>query len=317
MAAGLGLLGSADFVKTCLKSSEVFMKKPSFKLKMGTMVLCVLMVSVGVVIPAFCLADDTAKPWQWSGTDNEKSVTILETVKIFNKALVSFNELGLFPNDATFNKIKKLTPYYEESLFLKFLILRNPKNFIVNKETKNDLVEYSNNKGLENRLCLIFAEIRGTMFISPMAIACEKILHYLDNFFTFLLENFPNLFDELALAGFLYIWGYCYLGFLIASMINPFAYGNSLGIGGKTWDMDGNPIFHSSDGWIETVGLFGKKNFTGSMFGQISEFFTILGNFFVGVNGFTGLKIMEDDFCKYYLGFATRVNISSSPPKFS
>jgi len=53
------------------------MRKPSFKLKMGTMVLCVLTVSFGVVIPAFCLADDTAGPWQWSGTDSEKSVTIL------------------------------------------------------------------------------------------------------------------------------------------------------------------------------------------------------------------------------------------------
>jgi hypothetical protein len=100
----------------------------------------------------------------------------------------------------------------------------------------------------------------------------------------------------------------------------PLALGGTLYIGRNV--TRGNYFFeYPSYGWISTFGANGKKNWSGSFYGNISvngysgTVETVI--FYSGVTNFVGLKLRysEDGGKQFYLGFASEVAISSSVPQ--
>ena len=73
--------------------------------------------------------------------------------------------------------------------------------------------------------------------------------------------------------------------------------------------------FHPSIGWVKTLGLFGNQSYNGDMYGRLGweVFFDFRVQ--IGVNGFNGIWIFNDETEEaFYMGFARRVKIASEPP---
>jgi hypothetical protein len=77
------------------------------------------------------------------------------------------------------------------------------------------------------------------------------------------------------------------------------------------WAVNFNPDnpneYIPSDGWINSIGITGKKTWVGPFYGNM------MGPCFIGVVGFTGLKIALLNNC-FYLGSAMKIDISPNLP---
>ena len=79
--------------------------------------------------------------------------------------------------------------------------------------------------------------------------------------------------------------------------------------------------YYPAEGWVNTVGLNGKKSWTDSFYGQ--GFWVQIHGVYVGalgVIGFTGLKYgssrNEPGFKSFYFGSALRVKLGSKHPPY-
>lgn len=100
----------------------------------------------------------------------------------------------------------------------------------------------------------------------------------------------------------------------------PFALGGTLFFGRNV--TRGDFVFeHPSYGWITTIGVNGKKNWSGPFYGNISfngytnDVETVI--LYSGVTNFIGLKLRysKEGGKQFYLGFASQVAICSSVPE--
>jgi hypothetical protein len=69
--------------------------------------------------------------------------------------------------------------------------------------------------------------------------------------------------------------------------------------------------YYPSGGWINSFGIVGAKGWVGPFYGNIYALNLIL-SFYIGIFGFTGLKIILLDNC-FFLGSALAVDIGSEP----
>ena len=138
----------------------------------------------------------------------------------------------------------------------------------------------------ENRFCLIAGSTTGLYFIS--AIAASLLLLIMS--FIELISNEPHIVLEILLIIFYY------MGMGIISDLIPFCLGRFI-------------QFNLAEGKITSFGLYGLKNWNGSLKGKLEW----LGEEDIGVLGFTGLKIeFPIHPNQYFIGSAIQVDIEDS-----
>jgi hypothetical protein len=81
-----------------------------------------------------------------------------------------------------------------------------------------------------------------------------------------------------------------------------------IGAQAVNFDPEAPPKYIPSEGWIYSIGIAGKKTWVGPFYGNMA------GPGFIGVVGFTGLKIAVKLNDCFYLGSAMKIGISPNPP---
>ena len=71
------------------------------------------------------------------------------------------------------------------------------------------------------------------------------------------------------------------------------------------------PEYDPAVGWVNTIGLTGKKTLEGSIYGNIRELLRWMGGRYLGAVGFTGIRISP--FSGFFYGSALRVKLSYNP----
>ena len=208
-----------------------------------------------------------------------------EINEIYKNAIDSFNNLGLFPEDITINEIRQL---------------------VFGETQKLNSIQFKNeiSTEFENSKCYIAGETTNTYFVGPASLLLEflSILSFKLSYKIFIFLDLIYFFSFLST-----IWGFIY-DILRASI------GGIVTIG--EWVVDEvNDYYYPAEGWIYTNGINGKKNWTGSFYGQISTrpgfWMTTL---YTGIVGFTGIRIYKGDDIDYYQGYALKVHVGTEHP---
>lgn len=71
-------------------------------------------------------------------------------------------------------------------------------------------------------------------------------------------------------------------------------------------------MYNPANGWVNTIGLFGKKKWEGRLYGD-SISFGIGDTYFTGAIGFTGIRFNKESET-YYLGSALYVKLTTETP---
>ena len=225
-----------------------------------------------------------------------------EAEKIFKEAVVELDKYGLLGGLSVKQAQRLVTGGYQSSRFMKALEKLYGKN-------KESLDNY------ENSLCLIAGKTTTTMVIGPSTIFRVLLMLplYLMSCFTVIGCEYLKLLGLARLSDFLfYVGSFVYLFFYASGF--PFAELGGFIIFGYEYEL---PMFHwnyyPAKGWLWTLGSSGIRNWIGEFYGQ-------LYNSYIGVSGFTGLRIGGSIFSliggvdTYYLGSALRVKIGDEHP---
>ena len=218
-----------------------------------------------------------------------------DTGTIYKNVIVSFEELGLLPDDISIEYAQRIVTGKEQNI----MIMKALEKLYNNKQKVLD--------ENENLFCFISGETTNTFFtgIVPFSIHLHCILFSSRYFrFYFLLKDYnyelwewwESIFDELCinLVTFrMIIW------YITAGILNlfPFKIGTYIHYGGYGGYYRA-PQEIPAEGWINTNGLLGNKNWSGSFYGNVI--------------GFTGIKIIKGFFDRYYIGSALRIRIENS-----
>ena len=214
-------------------------------------------------------------------------------------AINSFNNLGLFPENITIDEIKQLV--YGET--------QNLDSIRFKDET---LTEF------DNILCHVTGESNYTFFFAPALLLLASAVCFPEGFILASLLSFFKYHESLSLFILLLLLSILFavpaaILFLISLSsilsILPVAIGGicSLGEIFSGYETEYRP----ASGWISTMGLNGKKNYTGEFYGHLGWNFLICP----GIVGFTGLHILLPltPGNVFYFGSALRVGISTEP----
>ena len=223
-----------------------------------------------------------------------------ETENIFMNTVLSLNELGLLTNEINVEKVQRLVRGEEQNprvvkLFEKYYS-KNQKNLDYDK----------------NILCLIAGGTIKTVFIAPFALLFGllfglhgplsfvrhiKFLEWFNNInpdlLSWWLENFGEFHYRL-----LFLRMSFWITFGVGLNFLPLKIGAYIHYGWfkfyfYPWYNEVEDI--PAEGWVNTYGLFGKKEWSGDFYG--------------GVIGFTGIKITNKLLDHFYFGAALGVSI--------
>jgi hypothetical protein len=240
-------------------------------------------------------------------SDLNNSKSIEETTEICNAAIDSFNNFGLFPENITEDEIKQLVSGKTQHL-----------NSIKFRNKMDD--------GFENRLCFVAGDTSETLFLGPILLLTALIfiptiaiglLHdYL--YYTYNLSNFKLLNLGYYIILFLIAFPlYFLLPISIASIYSllPVAIGSIVELGRTVTAPNSKPHwYYPAEGWISTLGTNGRKDYSGSFYGQINTLGPAIDTYYTGISGFTGIHILREKASKvFYLGFALNVHIDPKP----
>ena len=224
-----------------------------------------------------------------------------ETKEIFKEAVVELDRYGLLGGLSVKQAQKLVIGEYQNSGVGKFL-----------EKIGNRYGYKSDNNS--NALCLIAGETSNTFVFGPSMIlrvlVCTPLYLFsvlisiiwdrLETLGLERLSNFLHYYILVPIDEYFFISGF------------PFAELGGFIIFGYQYEL---PMFHwnyyPAKGWLWTQGLFGIRDWDGEFFGNL--------NGYIGVSGFTGLKIGGTIFNllgpkSYYLGSAFRVKIGEKHP---
>jgi len=210
-----------------------------------------------------------------------KAETKEDTIKIYNEAIVELDRFGLF-GDYNIKKIQKLVyGEFQKKRFCSFIERMYNKIF-----TDNNF----------NIFCLIAGSTDNTVLYPPSI--------------TLFLIFYPLIY---------YIFQDPYMGFniifrLFFSWMTPLSLG-SIFMGYRS-NNRGHEENIPANGWINTLGLFGKKQINGSFYGQIFLDLVPADDYYLGVIGFKGITIYNTSWpeLNFLLGYSSYVNIGLNPP---
>lgn len=251
--------------------------------------------------------------------DNANSIE--ECKSIYESAVLSLNNIGVLPDELSVEEYQQLVTDINGNQRLLDLINR------LNKQV-------SGNDYAENFLCLIAGQTNYTFIIGPSAIASIILgfgaflgiilmtasLEGLDLFFhytkigKFLYERNPNLIESImsTIYGAFLITAFSSVILSFMPHLQPFKMISFIGLGVQT----GNPDWHNvrhypANGWLFTIGINGIQYSEGPFYGQLSEFLILPLElvYYIGVLGFTGIKIGTILTDTFYIGTALKVAI--------
>jgi hypothetical protein len=198
-----------------------------------------------------------------------------EAVPIFKEAVVELDKYGLLPKGMSVEKAQRLVigPYQNLAL-----------------------------KG--NYLCLITGNASNTAFIGLPLRPLINIYNLCYKYVFF----FPSITPPIAFI-IAYILAMFLTGVLqFANPAFPITFINYI-IFGKTEQDHSHVQHYPSIGWIDTYGLFGKRQWNNSFYGNILPIvygaFAVSEEFYIGAVGFTGLAINNG----FFLGTAFHVDL--------
>ena len=221
-----------------------------------------------------------------------KTTTMEEAVPIFKEAVVELNKYGLLPKGMIVEKTQKLIT----------------RGYQYQKAIKVFEKLYNKNQGISdgNFFCLVTGTTTNTQGLGPI--------------FTFI--NIHVLISELLLISqdiYDSVWFWSWFFSFIRDFYFPLYLHGHLYFGFYAVHEHGGNVLAPSEGWILSYGILGKKNWSGTFYGQIKSFvgstnwffdYTI---FYLGVLGFTGLKIKLSNYY-FLLGSCLEANVNSTPP---
>ena len=215
-----------------------------------------------------------------------------EAVPLFKDAVVELDKYGLLPRGMSVKRVQNI-------------VIRNFQNERLIQSIKKNCCDLQLSES-SNFLCLVAGNTTNTQGFGPFTFFLTHglILGFLSYQF-FIVEAFAFMLMiyqfERDINFPLYLYGHLFFG---------------------TYEVHehGGNMFIPSEGWIQSYGFFGKRNNSGTLYGQIH---TIIGwgsvmntdctYYFQGIRGFTGLKIYQSN-SYFYLGSCLEVNVNSTIP---
>ncbi|UCF49086.1 MAG: hypothetical protein JSU91_04870, partial [Thermoplasmatales archaeon] len=220
-----------------------------------------------------------------------------ETIQIYNNAIESLNDLGLF-GDCSIEEVKQLV----NSEF---------QNLRINRLTEI-LKNYYQDINC-NLFCYIAGETTDSFFFPKSSISLMRFLLLLDLFIVPFLPR--ELMILIAVIFLCTMVPYNTIREIMTFYV-PISLSHAIGFGGYYGEIYKGSA--AANGWVHTFGLFGKKDWNGSFYGQMTYVATFFLASYIGAVGFKGIKIKMDssplEIVFYYLGFANYVNIDYEPP---
>ena len=235
--------------------------------------------------------------------DLDKVETMDETIQLFYDMVVSFDKLGLLPDDISIGEAQELVTDFEGINNHENMVHRIPSNGLY-------YTHFQNSKGQseENRLCLVAGNTDETFFINPRGVILSILFYFLverifDNGFLadFLEEYFPLLYEFYDFL-YLFLMSLPLLGLGLNNFI-PILRRNVITLGHTNcWE------FFPAHGWVFSNGLNGIKRWEGSLFGDLFGYGPDDGPC-PGIFGFTGLHLIGLK-SNLYLGCAMWIKIA-------
>jgi hypothetical protein len=227
-----------------------------------------------------------------------------EVIPIFNEAIMEINKYGLLPKGMSVDQAQQfITGEHQNQITEKLFEALRRKNQVLLNES-------------ENVFCLVTGSTDNTASYGPI---WRNILRKLELHFI-LNVCFSRILFLLTII-------LAILGFI--PNFNPILIGSTMCLGREVitlgppgWPQDIFP----SHGWVNTVGLNGKKEWNGTFYGQLPimgipwvGFGVLFGGsyFFPAIFGFTGIKIydLHSIHQSTFIGTALWVKIGSEPPE--
>ena len=241
----------------------------------------------------------------------DKAGTNEEISEIYDNSIISFNKLGILPENIEINEMQQLVKGEN--------YIHSIGNSILNLEMQS--IDDENNN------CKVVGNVTGAIPILRKAYRVNNILW---NIFEFLAKIYERFGDgdlywlALATVGYPLIvlmaleFAYITLGFE-----TPFCFGAYMSFGTKYIEDNGNR-YNFSKGWVNTNGDNGKINWNGTFYGQIEEYpiffinllneLDIIIKHYIGMIGFTGIIIADLDVdWIYFEGNAKKVSLGDEP----
>ena len=252
-----------------------------------------------------------------------QTTTREEAVPIFKEAVVELNKYGLLPKGMSVEQAQKFVNPNVHNKFSNYSFKR-VNYFLLENES--------------NLLCLVAGQINNSYSINPLV---NKLMYFASIFKGICDDIFSILISLLLIIDYILKpnWNFnfivSFLNILFSpsvmlqeiaeicwflSNVAPLTLLNVVGIGDYRI-YDPNSGYHESNGWIQSFGLFGKKEWNGSLYGRLSTLWIVLNSgisafSLPGMIGYSGIKItsIKNIEKKFYLGSALWVKIGSEPP---
>ena len=232
-----------------------------------------------VIIPKKAV-EDIDNLFESIKTELDNSQTIEDSIEIFNNALIKLENFGL---------LKDINSDQAQRLFF-----RNCHDGLKNRILQGSLKKLGLLHDNISCLCRIVGKATDTFF-------CRFSLIYLMSLPYMDIPPLPLPIFFLVLI----FWGFTYASIIPWIVCSLFNFGLREFISFGHLEPAGYGFYPvPSKGWIRTRGLFGEKNTSGELLGKLPYF-----PLFIGVIGFTGIKIKLKEGYSYFLGFANLVMV--------
>jgi hypothetical protein len=231
--------------------------------------------------------------------DLENAGDIDEEKEVYNNAIISFNKLGLLPENIKCGELQKLV---SNNIYHK---IGNKIKLGSNNNYKSDV--------FRNWFCSITGESNQTIIFPHISLVLYQIGWII---FEWLLK-WAYLDEYLAILILLIMTMFIERGDTYLESKDRSFFGTKISFG-MGLDKPFNKYPHlPATGWIVTRGLNGYKSFEGLYFGQLNNYTSLRGDGglvsdYIGVTGFTGIQINKGTRV-YYMGDALRAHIGTEP----
>ena len=227
--------------------------------------------------------------------------TFEQTVVIYQEMIESLDRIDLLPKDVPVKKAEDIVIDGHEKTVDAIL---------------TPFIQKGSDLGIDtNSLCLLSGDTTETIILGPGTIT-SGVLFFLIVGLLIDLSFKSKLYFLLDLL----VVPTMAIGLIltILTVFLPVKSFNVIGYGRLTdheWQV---PIYSPANGWINTVGIAGKKTWNGSFYGQYQPFPHPFNNlFYTGTIGFTGFNIIrfiDEDFRCFSIGTAISVKIGEKHP---
>ena len=219
-----------------------------------------------------------------------------EAEEIFKDAVVELDKYGL----------------------LGILSIKQAQQLIVESTVRQNLLKRIDGKDVEslddeteNYFCLIVGHLSHMVSQNPLVrrfgIFMEKLLEFaLETDIFVLFEAIYQLYILIQTFSFIYI-----------DLLLPFSFFRALSAGLHGFSpATTEEWWHPAKGWVHSFGLNGVKSWEGDLWGVASGYliYGFFVHFYPAILGFTGIKLTNEDYETYFLGFALKAAFSNERP---